>query len=455
MDLKEQFEKFIREKNLFGKKDSIILAVSGGVDSVVMAELFHRSKYRFAIAHCNFNMRGDESDADEVFVGGLAVHYQVPFFSTRFDTRAESSASGLSIQETARRLRYDWFAALLKKQGYSSMATAHHFNDSVETFFINLLRGTGISGLRGIAPVLEFPRTVRPLLFARRAEIESFAGKEKIRFRLDHSNETDMYLRNRIRHHLMPVLLQLNPQFEKVMERNLQNLAFAGHIVNEYVGRQFQAGFDNAGPFASHTIGINELKKSAFPLETLMAILQPYGFNISQLEDAWSAGSPGKQFLADGFVLTRDRDTFILSPSVPVALPEFVIEGEDKDVKAGVFHLSMKTQKKTASFRIPEAGNRHCLDKGKLEFPLVARKWKKGDFFFPLGMTRRKKISDFLIDNKVSRPDKEKTYVLLSGKDIVCVLGHRLDNRYKVTDKTKEVYQIVFNVHGQRGTTGI
>ncbi|CAN5550799.1 tRNA lysidine(34) synthetase TilS [soil metagenome] len=444
MDLQKQFQNFIGEKNLFIEGDRIVLAVSGGVDSVVMAELFHRCKFSFAIAHCNFQLRGDESVADERFVKALAEKYDVPFFCTHFETSKSAEIDKLSIQETARKLRYDWFATLLEEHKYLAIATAHHLNDSIETFFINLMRGTGVSGLRGIQPILEFPHTIRPLLFAKKTELENFADEEKISFRLDHSNETDLYLRNRIRHHLMPVLLQLNPQFDKVMERTLQNLAFAESIIDETVVRNYLTGFDRTDNKATLTLYLKELKKHKYPLEMLHAIVQSFGFNFSQVEDIWHAITPGKQVFAGDYVLTADRLKLILSKHHSNAnLPQY-LEAEDTNLYTPEFHLAFKFIGKSASakLRIPSEEMKYALDLEKLKFPLTIRKWEKGDYFYPLGMTGRKKISDFLTDKKVSRPDKEKTCVLLSGEEIICLVGHRIDERFKVTEKTKNIYQV-------------
>lgn len=444
MELQKRFEDFIREKHLFSKTDKILLAVSGGVDSVVMAELFHRSKFKFGIAHCNFQLRADESEADEMFVKKLSHHYRVPFFTIRFDTSDEAAKTKLSIQETARKLRYEWFTETIQKQKYDYIATAHHLNDSIETFFINLLRGTGVSGLRGIQPILQQSKTIRPLLFATKAELEKFAAEEKINFRLDHSNETDLYFRNRLRHHLMPVLLQLNLQFEKIMERNMANLAFAESILNDRILNSFLDGFDKNDINATLEISRKELAASGYPQETLMAIVQPLGFNISQAADIWNAKSPGKQVFAGEYVLTADRGKMILTKNKRIDPPQETISEKDKTYKGSGFQLKFSIRKPSAkeNDKLKKQFLHFNLDRSKLDFPLTIRKWAKGDWFFPLGMKGRKKLSDFLTDKKISRPDKEKTYVLLSGKEIVCVIGNRIDDRYKVTDTTKEIYRI-------------
>ena len=442
MDLEKKFKEFIAEKKLFSKGDRIILAVSGGVDSVVMAELFSRAGISFGIAHCNFQLRGDESDGDEKFVRDLAAGYKVEFFVRRFQTNNKTSKDKLSVQERARKQRYEWFGELVESYGYDFVATAHHLNDSIETFFINLLRGTGISGMRGIPLKLKTPPTVRPMLFARKDDIENFATKNKLLFRLDASNETDLYFRNKLRHHLMPVLMQLNPQFEKVMERTLRNLAFAEEMMKAQLRGKFserKSGL-KAGDLK---IDKDDLERSGFPAETLMALLQIYGFNASQAEDAWSSKT-GSQFFAGDYVLTSDRRQFILQKKNDRSETVLSISSKDKKASSGKLNLSFHSKKKTPGLDLTtdSNGKQFVVDRQLLHFPLVMRKWEPGDTFYPLGMKGKKKISDFLTDRKVSRPDKEKTYVLLSDNEIVCVLGHRIDDRYKVTEQTTEIYRI-------------
>ncbi len=443
MELQKRFESFIKEKTLFNKKDTILLAVSGGLDSVAMAELFHRSKYKFVIAHCNFQLRGKDSDGDELFVKQLAKKYQVPFHTIRFDTKAFSKKNKLSIQEGARKLRYDWFRRVLKEEKYSCLATAHHYNDSAETFFINLLRGTGINGLTGIKPISDDLLYTRPLLFATRNELEEFASKEKLKFRHDKSNDSDYYLRNRVRHHLIPLFEQLNPDFEKVMKRNLNNMLFAQEVFESSLLKKLNTLWLGK---PGTELDRKEMELEEYPSDLFSEFTRKFGFNSTQAEDIWNSKKNGSRVFSEQYVLTANRTKIILSKIEEKPFDETLILKTQKQFNQSPVALKLKlvNQSLSKKFPLPKNQYTHCLSSDQLNFPLTLRKWQAGDSFQPLGMKGKKKISDFLIDRKVSLPDKEKTYVLLSGENIVCVLGHRIDERYKVTEKTKKIYQIEY-----------
>lgn len=439
MECPEKFEKFISRNKLFSKQEKILLAVSGGLDSTVMTALFHKCKFNFGIAHCNFKLRGDDADGDEAFVKKLAAKYDVPFYSASFDTKSFAKKNKLSVQEAARNLRFEWMHGLCKNEGYRFLATAHHFDDSVETFFINLLRGTGISGLAGILPVNKMNNVVRPMLFASRKEIESFARQKKIKFRHDASNDTDAYLRNRIRHHLIPLLLSLNPDFEKVMHRNLDNLHFARNVYESFVSAKFHSLWTGDKQKKLHR---EKIEAEAFPFELFTAMVRQMGFNASQAHDIWSSVKTGSQVSSEVFTLTNDRTGIMLSRNEKKDDGLYSIaEGQNETLFPGG-RLKTSLLKYKPGLELKNKPFVYALSLESLNFPLVMRKWKAGDAFQPLGMKMKKKISDFLTDRKVSRPDKEKTYVLLSGNDIVCVLGHRIDERYKVTATTKNIYTI-------------
>jgi tRNA(Ile)-lysidine synthase len=440
-DLLQYFSDFIKKEKLLSPTGKILLAVSGGLDSAVMAELFHRCSYDFSIAHCNFNLRGKESDSDEKFVKALANKYGVRFFLKRFLTESVAKKNKLSIQETARMLRYQWFSAIAIKNNYSFVATAHHLDDNIETFFINLLRGTGISGLAGISPLTD-EKIIRPLLFATRKEIESFAKENKLKYREDSSNETDDYLRNKIRHHLVPVLKKINPAFHKTMGRTFRNMLFADHVFNlAIIDKTIRLShLENGMPYFSR----KELQSLEFPEDYLYEFLSPFHFNAAQVREIWESKQPGNVFYSNGFRVTCDRDKIIFSLKPEQDDAIYQIRKNRKTFSHKNFSLTFKTisLKGRSNFRIPSDQSVACLDAPLLRFPLTVRKWQAGDSFFPLGMNHRKKLSDFFIDKKFSLPEKENIFVLLSGEDIVSVLGHRVDNRYKVNDSTEKVLRI-------------
>lgn len=445
--LQKQFEGFVRAQTLFSKKDKVLLAVSGGLDSSVMTELFFRGGFDFAVAHCNFRLRGKDADKDEQFVKQLAKKYNAPFHSIRFDTKTYAAENKYSVQEAARELRYAWFRKICREEKYSFLVTAHHSGDSMETFFINLLRGTGLSGLASI-PASSGGWIKRPLLFSTRHQLEEFAKVNKLKFRHDRSNDSDDYLRNRIRHHLVPLLKELNPDFESVMKRNLQHLTFARSVFEEALeGKRSRL-------WKGNTISKSRLAKETLPLELFAELIRQFGFNFSQAENIWNARQPGVRAYSKKNVLTADRSAFILTEPTGNDHSEVLINKECKNYSGDGMDLKFKITRKPRTIEHSPDKRKYVLAGESLKFPLVLRRWKAGDFFQPLGMKGRKKISDFLTDKKISRPDKEKTYVLLSGENIVCVLGHRIDEKYKVTEQTKEIYLVEILNHDKRRAAG-
>ncbi len=437
----DQFLLFIKKNKLFEPNEHVLLAVSGGMDSVVMAELFHRAKFKFAIAHCNFQLRGKESNGDEKFVKELAKKYNVRFFSKRFDTEKESERRKKSIQMAARDLRYAWFDEIIQKEKYKYVAAAHHLNDAVETFFINLLRGTGVEGITGIK--VKNSKIIRPLLFAGRDEIERFAKENKIAFREDSSNLSEKYLRNKIRHRLIPVLNELNPQFDQIMSGNLLRFAFAEIIVSNYMKGMKLKFLQTGEKFPS--IPIAAIKKEEYPEQILYGILNQFGFNFNQCEEMLNDGlgtGSGKMFSTGDYRMLKDRGKLLLNRKEKSSESEHLIADKAKviTINHGILKMSHAIRKKKAP--LPSSNAIQCLDASVLRFPLRLRAWKAGDYFYPLGMNHRKKLSDFFTDQKVNMYEKEKICVLTSENKIVCILGHRIDDRFKVTEKTKKVYKV-------------
>jgi tRNA(Ile)-lysidine synthase len=440
--LLDRFLQFISRHKLIDSRDRLLLAISGGIDSVVMCELFHKSGIRFDIAHCNFSLRGEESDGDELFVRSLAERLNVNVHVKKFDTQSYAVKEGVSIQMAARDLRYLWFKQLALDHAYDKIAIAHNLNDQAETFFINLLRGTGIAGLRAMKPNHE--GIIRPLLIFSREEIISFASENECSFREDSSNASDKYLRNRIRHHLLPLLKELQPELYPIFSENLERLADTEKVYLNEIERQRQLNVYVSGK--RYLINIERLNLLN-PLQTyLFEFLKPFGFNetaVSQLISVLN-DIPGKVFLSATHRLVKDRDSLIIEPleesrfeSVEVFIEENTV---NTDVPFNIEFTILDRHQFTAFNPSPLIA---WIDKNKLVFPLSLRRMQTGDRFRPLGMKGFRKLSDFLTDLKIPLPDKQNTWVITSGPDIVWVVGHRIDDRYKVTTQTKEIFKIV------------
>ena len=442
MALIEAFQHYIDENNLATHDDRILLTVSGGVDSMVMLSLFVRCGYTVGVAHCNFQLRGAESDEDEVLVQKEAAKYGVPCYNRRFETAAEMERTGESMEMAARRLRYAWFDELSRQEGYTVVAIAHHADDSIETFFINLLRGTGLRGLTGIST--QVGKVIRPLLFASRREILEYAAANHIPYREDSSNRSTKYLRNKIRLGLIPRIREINPKFTSLMCRNLARLTDAQLFINHGIERiRALAVTSDAGIDTIHLDRIDP----AFPHEFVIYELlnSAYGFKgdvIDSLCHALEQGATGRRFYARDHVATIDRGRILVSPIAPedpclVSVPKGTQRSYCGNAVLYFEYCDIDTIK---NFGVPEQIAQ--LDADRLQFPLTLRRWKEGDWFIPFGMTGRKKVSDFLIDAKVSLPEKQRQFVLLSGDDIVWLVGRRIDDRYRLTSTTENVLRI-------------
>jgi len=438
----ERFLQFIRSHKLIDSGDRLLLAVSAGIDSVVMCELFHQSGIRFDIAHCNFSLRGEESDGDELFVRNLAERLKVKFHVKKFETQEYADGEGISIQMAARDLRYQWFKQLATDHGYDKIAVAHNLNDQAETFFINLLRGTGIAGLRAMKPYHD--GIIRPLLIFSRQEIISFAAENECFYREDSSNASDKYLRNRIRHHLLPLLKELQPELYPVLSENLERFADTEKVYFNEIDRQRQLHVVESGK--RYLINIERILLLN-PLQTyLYEFLRPFGFNetaVSQLISVLN-DIPGKVFLSTTHRLVKDRTDLIIESQadgnddiVDVLIQE---NTQNVEVPFKIEFTSLDRQQLTTFDPSPSIA---WIDKSKLSFPLTLRRIKTGDRFRPLGMKGFRKLSDFLTDLKIPLPDKQNTLVITSGVDILWVVGYRVDDRYKVTSSTKEIFKII------------
>ena len=442
MTLIEAFQRYIDENNLVTHDDRILLTVSGGVDSMVMLSLFVRCGYTVGVAHCNFQLRGAESDEDEVLVQEEAARYGVSFYNRRFETAAEMERTGESMEMAARRLRYAWFDELSRTEGYSAVAIAHHADDSIETFFINLLRGTGLRGLTGIST--QVGKIVRPLLFASRREILEYAAANHIPYREDSSNRSTKYLRNKIRLGLIPRIREINPKFTSLMCRNLARLTDAQLFINHGIERIRETAVTSGEGI--DTIHLDRIDP-AFPREFVIYELlnSAYGFKgdvIDALCRALEQGATGRRFYARDHVAVTDRGTILVAPIAPEdACLTTVEKGAPRSYCGNaVLYYEYCDIDTIKNFGVPE----HIaqVDADRLQFPLTLRRWQEGDWFIPFGMTGRKKISDFLIDAKVPLPEKQRQFVLLSGDEIVWLVGRRIDDRYRLTSETENVLRI-------------
>lgn len=439
----QAFKAYISSSGLFGQSDRILLAVSGGVDSVAMVRLFKDAGYNFGIAHVNFDLRGEESDEDETFVRNLADQLGVPVYVKHFGTKKYAADNKISIQMAARDLRYAWFEQMASEQGYDFVATAHHLDDQAETFFINLLRGTGISGMHGILP--KQGRIIRPLMFTTREKIMSFALNHNLVWREDRSNKSRKYLRNKLRLDVLAGLYKINPLFSYKLNESIIHLRDVETIYNSHIAG-ITADLVQETP-KGVLISIDWIYEFEPHNTYLFELLKPYGFTYPVVKEIVRSLDTfsGKIFYSPTHRLLRDRENFIIQPLTDVNSASFegevfYVERNSTEMKYPVCLCFYETDK-ISELPMGKASIA-CLDLDKLTFPLKLRKWEKGDWFMPLGLKGRKKLSDFFINQKVSLADKEQTWLLLSGDDIVCVIGKRIDNRFRITPKTRKAFVI-------------
>jgi len=435
----QRFIKFINDNHLFNQADTVLVGVSGGIDSVVLLDLLDKAGFSVAIAHCNFRLRVAESDGDERLVGELARKYDVPVFKTSFDTVEYAREHKISIEMAARDLRYEWFETIRSSHHFDCIAVAHHRDDQLETFFLNLARGTGLTGLTGMHPLNG--RIVRPLLFASRDEIEKYRHENFLDFREDASNQSLDYQRNKIRHTLLPVTDTLNPSFREGLIRTMSYLDDVSKVYDRAIQQTWERVAirkDN-----DYLISIAELKLLD-PLPTyLFEFLKSFGFNSMVVADIVSSldGGSGKQFISPSHRLVRDRESLILMPLLTENRKQFYLEEGMKELMIPV-HLKISFSEKKEKFKIPDSQFVACIDRDRIQFPLLIRRWQQGDYFKPLGMSGFKKVSDFFIDSKLSLPEKENVWILANGEQVVWIIGHRLDDRYKITAGTQNMIRI-------------
>lgn len=445
----EAFKAFIAANNLLKETDRLLIAVSGGVDSVVLVHLCMHLKNPLVLAHCNFNLRGEESDADEQFIRTLAERLQLPLVVKHFDTEklAESSKSG--IQEQARILRYNWFKELTGPAVHSADATqpvadliltAHHADDNLETLMMFFFRGTGINGLGGMEPRKE--NLVRPILFARKKELRQYAASQGIAFREDSSNLSDKYTRNYFRHAVMPVLKDIYPSVETNLIGNIQRFRDAATLYQLQIAAIRKKLLTQQGE--NHLIPILLLEQQPALATVVYELLAPFGFLSSQVPDILSLldAATGKQVLSPDFRVIRNRKWLVIAPAAQNLATVIVWEEDALHTSYPFGQLEKALMSIEAGFQAPDSQDLVYLDAKSITYPLVLRQWKQGDYFYPLGLGKKKKISKFLIDKKLSLAEKDQVFVLESGGRIIWVLGYRIDHRYRLMPGTEQALRL-------------
>lgn len=440
--LLQRFQNNIFSKNLFAKHSKLLIAVSGGKDSMALAELIDKSGYKYSVAHCNFCLRKEESDRDEKFVSNYFNNKKVKVYSKRFDTLSYSEAKNISIQMAARELRYNWFHELLEANEFDYIVTAHHLNDAIETFYINTLRGTGLNGLKGIPE--KHGKIIRPLLVFNSNEIATFISENNIPFVEDSSNNEIYYLRNKLRHNVFPVFKEINPELEKTFKKQFSIFNQSATYIEEKLGEDFLKIVKNEKDKTQ--IKCSDISDLKFPELIIHYILKKYDFPAEltgQLKLMIEHPQSGKIIKGKNYTCLVDRDCLVFKKNTDDHLDEqFLI---DKNTIELNYPINLKFILHDGSLVNTE---NHCatLDADKIYFPLILRKWKKGDYYCPVGMKGKKKISDFFTNNKYSSFDKEEQWLLTSNDEIIWIVGKRIDRRFMVDEYTKKTLKVILNV---------
>ena len=431
----EQFQAYINRYHLLAEGDKVILALSGGIDSMVLADLLLKAKVEFVAAHCNFHLRGEESDGDEKYVREYAERHGIQCFVKHFDTEQYATEQGISIEMAARDLRYAWFEELRQRLGYDKIAVAHHVDDQAETFFMNLLRGAGLRGLKGMQP--QNGAIIRPLLWVSREQIHQYALKNQIIWREDHTNAESVYLRNKIRNQLLPVFDELHPDARQGLYKSLEHLASENELYRELLSEKFSQIVEEQ----DDVFVIARRNDEAIQPQLLFEWLRQFGFNTDQCRfifDSMQTGI-GNKYYSPTHQLVICRNELQLSEIKSVKDEEIRIEAGQEELTSPI-HLCFSQFEKTGDFVIDKSPNVALLDANKIQFPLTLRHWRHGDRFHPLGMKGSKLLSDFFVDQKFTEAQKANVFLLVSDDDeVLWVVGHRIDDRYKVTSETKSI----------------
>ena len=465
----EQFQAYINRYHLIAEGDRLILALSGGIDSMVLADLLLKAKVEFVAAHCNFHLRGEESDGDEKFVREYAEQNGIQCFVKHFETEKYAAEQGVSIEMAARDLRYAWFEELRQQLGYDKIAVAHHADDQAETFFINLLRGAGLRGLKGMQP--QNGAIIRPLLWTSREQIHQYAIENSITWREDHTNAETIYLRNKIRNQFLPVFDELHPEARQGLYKSLEHLSAENELYRALLKEKLAQIVEHDGdvqrlPYSAFLdcfVPRNDAKRMleakvpelavpeasrrvegpTFSYQLLFEWLRQYGFNTSQCHFIFEAMETGigNKYFSPTHQLVIGRNELQLSEIKSVEDEGIQIEVGEEEIFSPI-HLQFSKLQKTVDFVIDKSPDVAQLDFNKLKFPLTLRHWHHGDRFHPLGMKGSKLLSDFFVDQKFTECQKHNVWLLVSAdNDILWVVGYRIDDRYKTTSETKSVFR--------------
>ena len=436
----DDFLHFIRERKLCPERSRILLATSGGIDSMVMLDLFIKGGYEVGIGHCNFQLRGSEAIQDELLVKKTADRMNVPFYVKRFDTLRYSREQGISIQMAARKLRYEWLEEIREHHAYEFIGTAHHLNDNIETLIINLFRGTGLKGLTGI-PV-RHGRVIRPLLFAAKDQIIKYAEAQKISFREDQSNLEIKYKRNLIRKEVIPLIEQVNPGFVKTIAKTLDRLNETQKIIDYWLDNYRDRFMQVEG---QDVYLDNSFFQNIGSPVLLHEVLRKWGFHYDQSKSIIKdpSESSGARYFSETHVLNVNRKNLIISPCLKSAdiVYEWPSENPELNIESGRLKQEIITKGNESKSKDPHI---EFFDLAKLKFPLIIRFWRDGDWFIPLGMKGKKKLSDFMIDEKIPVNLKKRLPVLLSGDAIIWIVGYRMDERFKLEPESSRILKITY-----------
>ena len=447
MVLIDQFKQHLKQFSFIQRDQKQLIAVSGGIDSVVLCDLMSTAGYDFVIAHCNFQLRGEESERDEQFVRSLGKKYNKEVLVKTFETEKYASENKVSIQIAARELRYDWFRSIVDDEKLDPrvkyILTAHHANDNVETVLMNFFKGTGIAGLHGILPVQG--KVFRPLLFAKKDQLLDYAVQNNLTFVEDSSNVSDKYTRNFFRHKLFPVLKEIYPNVEDNIVKNIERFAEAEELYKQSIDQHKKKLLEIKG----HEVHIPVLKlQKTKPVSTIIyEIIKDFNFTSNQVSEVIDLleSETGKYVASASHRIIKNRRWLIISPIQTAEAANIVIEEKNKRILFSSGELTIEKIKQTDKFQISSDKNIATVDLALINFPLLLRKWKQGDYFYPLGMKKKKKLSRFLTDRKLSKTEKENIWVIEMNKKVVWIVGHRIDDRFKIMPSTQQVLQVSFH----------